>query len=109
MLTVAELIERGDATPEQILAALRRQRERRDAIRRKHRDEKCGLSIQGSNPRPEMQAKKKKTRSSDKEITFTSRFNGVHIEVLDHLSGKLGISKNSVMKVALMTLFNHHK
>lgn len=109
MPTVAELIERGDATPEQILAALRRQRERRDAIWRKRRDEKGGLSMQGSNPRSDMQTKKKKTRTNDKEITFTSRFNGIHIEVLDHLSDKLGISKNSVIKVALMTLLQQHK
>jgi predicted HicB family RNase H-like nuclease len=107
MPTFAELIDRGNATPEQLREALKRQRNRREQMWSKRRQEHTEKISDVISERWSATGHKKKKGSEEEQ--FNVRLNHAQREVLNNLSDKLGISKNSVMKVALMTLFNHHK
>lgn len=110
MPTFAELMDRDDATPEQLREALNGQRERRENTWSKNRQE----SLSHSEKSPDAAAstkpvagRKKKKESGVEQLNI--RLNNAQREVLGKLTDKLGISKSSVMKLALMTLNQQYK
>ena len=95
MPTFAELIERGNATPEQLRDALKRQHERQERTRLNKLQESSRSGGRGT---------KKESRGD----LFTMRMVKAHRDNLRRLSGRMGISQADVMRMAFAEFFERH-